>query len=44
MDRAKQSIRALAELDFDVACFGHGSVIRRNAASRFRALVEKLAR
>ena len=44
MDRAKQSIRALAELDFDVACFGHGSVIRRDGASRFRALVEKLAR
>ena len=41
---ARRSIAALAELDFDVACFGHGPSIRGAANARFRSLVEKLAR
>jgi glyoxylase-like metal-dependent hydrolase (beta-lactamase superfamily II) len=33
---ARESFAALAELDFDVACFGHGSPIRGGAAAKFR--------
>jgi glyoxylase-like metal-dependent hydrolase (beta-lactamase superfamily II) len=33
---ARESFRALAGLDFDVACFGHGSPIVGGAAARFR--------
>jgi glyoxylase-like metal-dependent hydrolase (beta-lactamase superfamily II) len=43
MDQAKQSIRRLASVDFDAACFGHGTVLRGQANSAFRRLVEKLA-
>jgi glyoxylase-like metal-dependent hydrolase (beta-lactamase superfamily II) len=34
--RAEQSLRMLAELEFRVACFGHGDVLRDGAADRFR--------
>jgi len=44
IDVAKQSIRKLAELDFDVACFGHGTPVRGQANVKFRRLVERLAR
>ncbi len=44
MATAKESIRKLAELDFDIACFGHGAVLRGQANVRFRRLAEKLAR
>ena len=40
----KRSIAKLAELDFDVACFGHGRVLKGEACAKFRALAEKLAR
>ena len=43
-EQAKQSLRRLAELEFDVACFGHGSVLKGAAHRRFRRLVEKMAR
>lgn len=33
---AKQSLEKLAKLDFDVACFGHGKVIKHGASERFR--------
>ena len=37
-DRAEgeRSIRKLAALDFDIACFGHGKPILKEAATRFR--------
>lgn len=38
---AKRSLRRLAALDFDVALFGHGRPIDRDAARRFRRLVAK---
>jgi glyoxylase-like metal-dependent hydrolase (beta-lactamase superfamily II) len=42
--QARESIRKLAELDFDVACFGHGRVLKGEANLRFRRLADKLAR
>jgi len=39
---AKDSIRKLAALDIDVALFGHGRPIEREAMARFRRLAEKL--
>ncbi len=41
--RARESIRRLAALDFDVALFGHGPPLRGEAMLRFRRLVEKFA-
>ena len=43
-EQAKESIRKLAALEFDVACFGHGGVLKGEANLRFRRLAEKLAR
>ncbi|MFN2544758.1 MAG: MBL fold metallo-hydrolase [Actinomycetota bacterium] len=39
----KESLRKIAELEFEVAVFGHGSPIKGKAAVRFRRLVAKLA-
>jgi len=44
IEQARQSIRKLAELEFDTACFGHGRVLRGEANLRFRRLVERLSR
>lgn len=44
MAQAKESLRKLAGLEFDVACFGHGRVLRGQANAEFRRLVERLAR
>jgi glyoxylase-like metal-dependent hydrolase (beta-lactamase superfamily II) len=41
---AKESFRKLAELEFAVACFGHGGPIKGKAHAAFRRAVEKLAR
>ncbi len=43
-EQAKESIRKLAGLEFEVACFGHGRVLKGEANLRFRRLAEKLAR
>ena len=43
-EQAKESIGKLAALEFDIACFGHGSVLKGEANLKFRRLVEKLAR
>jgi glyoxylase-like metal-dependent hydrolase (beta-lactamase superfamily II) len=43
-EQAKESIRKLAGLEFDIACFGHGRVLKGEANLRFRRLAEKLAR
>ena len=42
-EQAKESIRKLAGLEFDIACFGHGRVLKGEANLRFRRLAEKLA-
>jgi glyoxylase-like metal-dependent hydrolase (beta-lactamase superfamily II) len=42
-DAVRKSIAKLAQLDFDVACFGHGRVLKGAASARFRKLAEKLA-
>ena len=44
MAQAKESIRRLAELEFDTACFGHGRVLKGKAHVAFRRIVEKMAR
>jgi glyoxylase-like metal-dependent hydrolase (beta-lactamase superfamily II) len=44
MDEAKASMRKLAELEFDTACFGHGRVLKGKANLAFRRYVEKMAR
>ena len=44
MAQAKESIRKLAGLEFDTACFGHGRVLKGRANAAFRRLMEKLAR
>jgi glyoxylase-like metal-dependent hydrolase (beta-lactamase superfamily II) len=44
MAEARRSLRALAEVDFDAACFGHGGFIRADAGAAFRRAVERLDR
>jgi len=44
MAQAKLTLRKLAELEFDTACFGHGRVLKGKANAAFRRLVERLAR
>ena len=39
----KRSIAKIAGLDFDIACFGHGRVLKGGAAAAFRRLAEKVA-
>ena len=36
LEEGKRSLRKLAKLDFNVACFGHGKAITEDASSRFR--------
>ncbi len=36
IEDGKRSLRKLARLDFQIACFGHGKVIRQDADRRFR--------
>ena len=43
MDETKASMRKLAELEFDTACFGHGRVLKGRANMAFRRYVEKMA-
>ena len=40
--QARASFRRLAELDFDVACFGHGPPLDKDASLAFRRALEKL--
>lgn len=42
MATARRSIRRLAGLEFEVACFGHGRTLAGRAAERFRRLAERL--
>ena len=42
MAQAKESIRKMTALDFDIACFGHGGIVRQDAVLRFRRFAEKL--
>ncbi len=44
MAQAKESMRKLAALEFEVACFGHGRVLKGRAQAAFRRFVERLAR
>ncbi len=43
MGEVKRSMRKLAALDFDTACFGHGRVLKGTANLAFRRYVEKMA-
>ena len=43
-EQAKESIRKIAGLEFEVACFGHGRPLKGEANVKFRRLAEKLAR
>lgn len=36
LEEGRRSLRKLAQLDFEVACFGHGGAITRGASRRFR--------
>ena len=36
LEEGKRSLRKLAKLDFNVACFGHGKAITEDASARFR--------
>jgi glyoxylase-like metal-dependent hydrolase (beta-lactamase superfamily II) len=40
--RAARSFRLIAQLDVDVACFGHGAPVLHSAAERLRAAAERL--
>jgi glyoxylase-like metal-dependent hydrolase (beta-lactamase superfamily II) len=42
MAQAKESVRRMAALDFDIACFGHGGIMRKEAVLHFRRFAEKL--
>jgi len=44
METARNSIRKIAALEFDTACFGHGGIIKGRAHRAFRRYVEKMAR
>jgi glyoxylase-like metal-dependent hydrolase (beta-lactamase superfamily II) len=41
-DAARRSIKQLAELEFDVACFGHGKPVYNDASRAFRRLADRL--
>ncbi len=41
--QARESFRKLAALDFDVACFGHGAPLDREASLAFRRRAERLS-
>lgn len=41
--QAIKSFRKLAELDFDIACIGHGKPLDKDASLEFRRVAEKLA-
>ncbi|MCH8052184.1 MAG: MBL fold metallo-hydrolase [Chloroflexi bacterium] len=43
MDEVGKSMRKLAALEFDTACFGHGRVLKGKANLAFRRYVEKMA-
>lgn len=36
LEEGKQSLRKLAQLDFEIACFGHGKAITQNASAQFK--------
>jgi len=44
MAQAKESLRRIASLEFQMACFGHGGILKGQAHAAFRRLVERLAR
>ena len=44
MAQAKQSMRKLAALEFETACFGHGTVLKGRANIEFRRYVERMAK
>lgn len=44
MELAKASMAKLAALEFDTACFGHGSVLKGQANVEFRKYIEKRAK
>lgn len=44
MAQARESVRKIAELEFDAACFGHGDVLRGKANAAFRRWIEKQAK
>jgi glyoxylase-like metal-dependent hydrolase (beta-lactamase superfamily II) len=41
MARARQSVKRLAELQFDILCFGHGPAITEGAAARVQDLINR---
>jgi glyoxylase-like metal-dependent hydrolase (beta-lactamase superfamily II) len=43
-EKAKESFRKLAELEFDTVCLGHGGFLTGQAHVAFRRAVEKMAR
>lgn len=43
MGQAKRSIKQLAMLSFEVACFGHGPPIKKNADEKVRRFAESLS-
>jgi glyoxylase-like metal-dependent hydrolase (beta-lactamase superfamily II) len=43
MDQAKRTLTKIAELDFDTAVFGHGTVLRGKANTEFRRFAEQHA-
>ncbi len=43
MGEVKKSMRKLAALEFDTACFGHGRILKGKANVSFRRYVEKMA-
>jgi glyoxylase-like metal-dependent hydrolase (beta-lactamase superfamily II) len=44
MPQAKESMRKLAALEFETACFGHGTVLKGRASIEFRQYVERMAK
>ena len=38
LELGKQSLRKLAALDFQIACFGHGKTISQNASAQFKKI------
>lgn len=44
MEAAKDSIRKLAALEFETACFGHGGFVTGKAHAEFKRYVEKMAK
>ncbi len=42
LTQAVDSVKRIAQLDFDILCFGHGNPITKDAQARVQQLIKKI--